>query len=157
MSEQDREAAGIATQAENAALEHSVDGITTRQDATDLGVPMLPGDPNEPQGPEDALGPGPTRGDYRQRIGDSNYHPHIVVPVADAEPGQPQVEVLAQRPFAEEIGDVPGKGGVSTQEAVTRLAGGTVPAFAAPAAQRQSSERQRQGAQSPQRAEKPNS
>lgn len=82
-------------------LEHSEGGATTRDDATDLGVPMLPGDPSEPQGPEDALGDGPKRGDYSERVGESNYHPH-----AGAE---------AQKPKAENRGDEKGrKGGVET-------------------------------------------
>lgn len=72
----------IATPEENAALEHSKGGATTRQDGTDAGVPMLPGDPGERQGPEDALGPGPKRGDYSTRMGDQ-YNPHIAVKGAD--------------------------------------------------------------------------
>lgn len=78
-----------------------VDGpaVTTR-DVGDLGVPMLPGSPDEPQGPEDALGVGATRGDYRDRIG-AAYQPHTGTD--------------AQRPNAENIGDEPGvKGGVDT-------------------------------------------
>lgn len=91
----------VASESANEELEHSEGGVTTRDDKNDLGVPMLPGSPGERQGPEDALGEGPTRGDYRLRIGDANYHPHDGV-----EP---------QRPRAEEIGDVPGKkGGVET-------------------------------------------
>jgi len=75
--------------------------LVDRDDALDLGVPMLQGDPSEPQGPEDALGDGPKRGDYRDRIGPSNYHPHT-----GAEP---------QRPKADDIGDAKGlKGGVET-------------------------------------------
>ena len=115
---QTEEAAGIASQSDNEQLEHSVEGVTTRADVLDLGVPMLPGSPDEPQGPEDALGAGPTRGDYRNRIGPDSYHPHTTVPVRDAEPGEPNVRVVAQRQFAEDIGDAPGKGGVSTEEAV---------------------------------------
>jgi len=107
--------AGIATEGQNAGLEHSEGGRSIRDDVLDLGVPMLPGDPSERQGPEDALGAGPTRGDYRNRIGDTNYHPHQTVPVTDAKPGEPSVRVEAQRPFADEIGDVKGKkGGVDT-------------------------------------------
>jgi hypothetical protein len=88
-----------------------------RDDAADLGVPMLPGDGSEPQGPEDALGPGPKRGDYTGRVGPTDYQPHQVVPVEDAKPGEPQVEVIAQRERAEEIGEVAGeKGGVTTAE-----------------------------------------
>lgn len=67
----------------------------------DLGVPMLPSTGDEPTGPEDALGEGPTRGDYRDRIGPQGYNPH-------------QGDT-AQRPNAEQIGDEPGKkGGVDT-------------------------------------------
>ena len=73
---------------------------TTRDDDADLGVPMLPGQPDEPVGPEDALGDGPKRGDYSDRIGGSTYHPHTG--------GE------AQRPKVADIGDAPGKGGVST-------------------------------------------
>jgi len=105
----------IASDAQNDRLEHSQGGITTRDDRTDVGVPMLPGDPSEPVGPEDALGAGPTRGDYRGRIGSSAYQPHTTVPVTDAKSGEAQVTVVAQRPFADEIGDVAGvKGGVGT-------------------------------------------
>ena len=69
--------------------------------AGDLGVPMLPGSPDEPQGPEDALGLGPKRGDYTGRLGGSDYQPHI--------------SFATQRPRAEEHGDVLGKkGGVDT-------------------------------------------
>ncbi len=109
--------AGIASEQQNDSLEHSVEGVTTRDDVLDLGVPMLAGDPSEPVGPEDALGPGPTRGDYRQRMGETNYQPHITVAVTDAKPGEPNVRVVAQRQFVAEIGDVKGvKGGVDTHE-----------------------------------------
>lgn len=106
----------VANLEDNKALTHSVDGVTTRDDATDMGVPMLPGDPNEPVGPEDALGPGPTRGDYSGRIGPENYQPHEVVPVTDAKEGEPQVRVVAQRQRVEQ-GEVPReKGGVTTED-----------------------------------------
>lgn len=105
----------VASDAENRKLEHSEGGVTTRDDATDAGVPMLPGDPSEPQGPEDALGPGPKRGDYTGRIGDSNYHPHRVEAVPDAKPGEPTARLVPQRALAEDIGDEKGrKGGVET-------------------------------------------
>lgn len=71
---------------------------TITRDAGDLGVPMLPGSPDEPVGPEDALGPGPKRGDYSDRIGDpKRYHPH--------EGSEPQ------RPRVAEVGDETGKKG----------------------------------------------
>ena len=83
--------------------------ITTRDDRTDLGVPMRPGSPDEPVGPEDALGPGPKRGDYSERIGPQGYHPHetrLVDGVVTAE---------AQRPRTADVGDEEGrKGGVET-------------------------------------------
>lgn len=90
-------------------LKHSQGGVTTRDDATDLGVPMLPGDPSEPQGPEDALGEGPKRGDYSKRLGDANYQPHEVVQDGDT------VKVVEQTARASQRGDEKGKkGGVST-------------------------------------------
>lgn len=114
-TDEERAKAGIATEAQNQKLKHSASGVTTRDDVTDMGVPMLPGDPSERQGPEDALGSGPKRGDYRGRIGDSNYQPHEIVPVEDAKPGEPTVRVEAQRPRAADIGEVKGKkGGVET-------------------------------------------
>lgn len=89
-----------ASESQNSKLKHSQGGTTTRDDATDLGVPMLQGDPSEPQGPEDALGDGPKRGDYTERLGEG-YHPH-----AGSEP---------QRPNAADRGDEKGrKGGVET-------------------------------------------
>ena len=106
----------IATQQENNKLEHTSGGATTRDDATDLGVPMLPGSSKERVGPEDALGAGPKRGDYSNRIGSANYHPHEVVPVENAAPGEPQVQVVPQRPRASDIGDAEAiKGGVETK------------------------------------------
>jgi len=90
-------------------------GVVDRDDATDVGVPMLPGSPTEPVGPEDALGVGPKRGDYRDRVGPAGYNPTHVVPVKDAKPGEPTARVEAQRPRAEDIGDASGlKGGVET-------------------------------------------
>ncbi len=114
-SESGDQEAGIASEAQNATLAHSDSGVTTRDDVTDLGVPMLPGDPSERQGPEDALGDGPKRGDYTHRIGPSDYHPHQVVPRPNAKPGEATVEVVAQRDRANDIGDEKGKkGGVET-------------------------------------------
>jgi hypothetical protein len=114
------DAGNVASEAQNAELVHTDDqrdqaqvglppgplheegrSMTTRDDRNDLGAPMLPGSPDEPSGPEDALGQGPKRGDYKERIGSADYHPH-----EGAEP---------QRPRAAEIGEVEGeKGGVTT-------------------------------------------
>ena len=104
----------MAKQDNEQAQAKTVEGVTTRDDALDFGVPMLPGDPNEPQGPEDALGEGPTRGDYSGRIGDANYQPHQTVPNPDAKPGEPRVKVIRQRENVQQ-GEVAGKkGGVDT-------------------------------------------
>lgn len=85
------------------------EGVTTRDDKNDLGVKMLAGSPDEPTGPEDALGKGPKRGDYSDRIGPSNYLPHT----ADGEGGA----LEAQRPRAAEVGEVEGrKGGVDSAQ-----------------------------------------
>lgn len=104
----------IASDAQNDKLKHSEGGVTTRDDALDAGVPMLPGDPAEPQGPEDALGIGPKRGDYRSRVGPGDYQPHQSVPVPASErvPGGPTARLEAQRPRTDDIGDEKGvKGG----------------------------------------------
>jgi hypothetical protein len=104
----------IADVSANLNLKHSAGGTTTRDDSTDVGVPMKQGDPSEPQGPEDALGRGPKRGDYRTRIGPDSYHPHEVVAVDNPEPGKPIARVEAQRPRADEIGEEKGvKGGTA--------------------------------------------
>lgn len=103
----------VASDKDNARLDHSQGGVTTRDDATDVGVPMLPGSPDEPVGPEDALGAGPKRGDYRNRLGGVQSSQSVTVP--DAKPGEPAVRVEAQNPRANEIGDESGKkGGVET-------------------------------------------
>jgi hypothetical protein len=97
----------IATPEENASLEHSKGGATTRQDGTDAGVPMLAGNPAERQGPEDALGPGPKRGDYSTRLG-NQYNPHIAVKGADG-----LTRLVPQNPNASNRGEQAGvKGGV---------------------------------------------
>ena len=96
-------AGGVATGSENKKLKHTRGGETTRDDRLDLGVPMLQGDGSERVGPEDALGKGPKRGDYRNRLGGDGYNPH--------EGNAPQ------RPRAEKRGDVKGKkGGVETTD-----------------------------------------
>lgn len=115
---------GVASPSANAGLVHSDPNApaSTRHDLTDSGVPMLPGSPNERQGPEDALGIGPKRGDYTNRIGDGAYNPHMTI--IDPETGL--TRLVPQRQNAENIGDVPGvKGGVETS-----LAGGPAMQFA---------------------------
>lgn len=90
----------FAQTADEDGLRHSAGGSTTRNDALDLGVPMKQGSPFERQGPEDALGLGPKRGDYRGRLGYDVTIPH--------EGAIPQ----GVRVF--DIGDAPGKGGVDS-------------------------------------------
>jgi hypothetical protein len=85
---------------------------TTERMVGDLGVPMLPGKPDEPQGPEDALGEGPKRGNYADRIGPSSYAPHEVTRDSDG-----KLVVTAQRPRVADVGDADGKGGVTTASA----------------------------------------
>jgi hypothetical protein len=101
---------------DNDKLEHTEGGATTR-DAMDAGVPMTPGQPDEPIGPEDAMGPGPKRGDYSDRI---DAGPHMVTrvnPDADVDKGEPRYELVPADAEVTNIGDAPGKGGVSTAEA----------------------------------------
>lgn len=82
------------------------------------GVPMLPGDPSEPSGPEDALGKGPKRGDYSQVMRLEAPHETVVNPDHDpADPASPRYVLESQAPRVDEVGDVPGKkGGVDTAE-----------------------------------------
>ncbi len=94
-------------------LRHSVGGVTTRDDALDSGVPMLPGDPSEPVGPEDALGSGNKRGDYRGLVGDRRYQTSVPNPDYDREdPNSPQAVLVDQNPLVGQRGDDKGiKGG----------------------------------------------
>ena len=80
-------------------LSHSVDGVTTRDDATDLGVPMKAGKADEAVGPEDALGFESVRGDYSGRIGGPDYNPHTseVIPEGEREENGPIARVVRQR------------------------------------------------------------
>lgn len=103
------------TAPDNADLEHTEGGATTR-DAMDAGVPMLPGSPSEPIGPEDAAGPGPKRGDYSDRLTSGPMMETRINPDADLEKDEPRyVLVPVGTP---EVGDQPGKGGVSTAAAL---------------------------------------
>lgn len=106
---------GVAQGSGNTQLQHSVGGVTTR-DALDNGAPMLPGKPDEPVGPEDALGKGPKRGDYSALIGDRQYTHTVTNPDWDAaNPDRaPRFILEHQNPNVADIGDAPGKGGVTT-------------------------------------------
>jgi len=92
--------------------------MSVERDALNMGVPMLESDvADEPTGPEDALGEGPTRGDYSDRVGPSTYHPHQVVPGEQREDGSYAPVVQAQRDFVEQ-GQTPAgtKGGVNSAQ-----------------------------------------
>lgn len=86
----ERPADSVASPAENARLEHSEGGSTTRDDNLDAGVPMTQGEKGttHPAGPEDALGPEETRGDYSGRI-DSGPHLQSVPTSAEERKGTP--------------------------------------------------------------------
>jgi hypothetical protein len=120
--EEGKEEAGVATAAENADLEHTEGGVTTR-DGTDGGVPMAQGSGSEPVGPEDALGEGQKRGDYSERVGPGHMESRAVEgggePVYDDEGNvidyKPRSELVSQSARVGEQGDVEGeKGGVTT-------------------------------------------
>lgn len=126
MADQDKQRveAGVASEKDNRKLDHSVEGVTTRDDSGDLGVPMLAGDPSEPQGPEDALGPGSKRGDYAQRIGGSQHFEAVAAEdagelVTDKDGNvldvKPTSRLVHQNPRVADVGDDKGKkGGVTT-------------------------------------------
>ncbi len=94
-------------------LKHPQGGVTTRDDALDSGVPMLPGDPSEPTGPEDALGSGQKRGDYREVLGGRRFQASVPNPNHNPEdPSSPRSVLIDQNPLADDIGDEKGfKGG----------------------------------------------
>lgn len=133
-----REDAGVATETDNAKLEHTEGGATTR-DPMDAGVPMIAGQADEPVGPEDALGAGAKRGDYSERL---DAGPHMIVETIPEDERRKLAEELAKGtdltadqflgdvprtrlvPAATrtEVGDETGKGGVSTDAARASVA-----------------------------------
>lgn len=123
-NQEERGGEAVASRKQNENLEHSVEGSTTRDNALDLGVPMLPGDPSEPVGPEDALGEGPKRGDY-SKVQDTSEHYETVANPKAGEPitgkdgtvldYEPAYVLRYQNDRVNDIGDVAGKkGGVET-------------------------------------------
>lgn len=118
---------------DNDALEHTQGGATTR-DPMDAGVPMTPGSPSEPVGPEDALGPGAKRGDYTERLNGGPSLRTEVIPederrkIAEGLAGDgltvdqaladvPRTRLVDATSEVGQIGDEPGKGGVTTEAA----------------------------------------
>lgn len=75
-------------------LEHTRGGSTTR-DALDQGAPMTPGE--GPQGPEDALDPKGTRGDYTGRLGVGQSYTSELIPEDERVPGGPTVRLVRQK------------------------------------------------------------
>ena len=102
---------------DNENLKHTAGGATTR-DGMDAGVPMTPGRADEPVGPEDAFGPGPKRGDYRDRVDQGPHMVTEVIPEKERTPDGPIYRLVPADKAVGEIGDAPGKGGVSTAAAV---------------------------------------
>lgn len=102
-----------ASEQENSKLKHSEGGVSTRDDALDSGAPMLPGDASEPQGPEDALGSGPKRGDYSKLIGPLQHSASVPNPNHDpTDPSSPATVLVHQNPLVGQRGDDKGvKGG----------------------------------------------
>ncbi len=79
------------------------DGFVIRDDATDLGVPMRPAPPGTVrQGPEDALDPNPTRGDYRSRLGETR-HVQIEATRRHRDDMEPIIRAVEQNPHAQNI------------------------------------------------------
>jgi hypothetical protein len=81
--------------ADEQALEHTNGGVTTR-DAMDAGVAMVQGSPDEPVGPEDALGPDPTRGDYSDRLVSGPSMVSEVIPEEERTPDGPLYRLVPQ-------------------------------------------------------------
>jgi hypothetical protein len=91
------------------------DSPGSTRDATDTGVPMAAATAPRPTGPEDAYDQN-ARGDYSNRVAvvDTSVHyTSELIPESERVPGGPMSRLVAQSPNAAEIGDVPGKGGVS--------------------------------------------
>ncbi len=113
MAEANKSSGAQASPRENDKLRHSAGGVTTRDDALDSGAPMMQGDPSEPNGPEDALGSGPKRGDYSKLIGDRQFSASVPNPDYDREdPNSPAFVLVHQNPLVRQRGDEKGvKGG----------------------------------------------
>lgn len=94
--------------------------MTAKKDTAEVETPatanvdMLPGDPSEPSGPEDALGSGPKRGDYSEFV-DRRYTASVPNPDHDpSDPNSPASVIVEQNPLVEQRGDEKGvKGGTN--------------------------------------------
>lgn len=106
-----------STPAESAQEAPATESTHQEPAAPETGVPVLPTTGAEPQGPEDALGPGPKRGDYRGRQPEGAVHmTGEVIPEDERVEGGPITRHVVQNHHTHNIGDVPGeKGGVTTK------------------------------------------
>lgn len=83
-------------------------GFLIKDDVLDVGVPMRPApDGWTHQGPEDALDPNPTRGDYRDRLGDT-IHTTSEALRKNRLDTNPPINLVHQNPHAENIVDAGG-------------------------------------------------
>lgn len=102
----------MADQPKDSKAKHTAGGVTTRDDALDSGVPMLPGDPSEPVGPEDALGSGPKRGDYSKVIGNLSHSAAVPVERKPGDTSSAGTVLVDQNKLVSQRGDEKGvKGG----------------------------------------------
>ena len=102
----------MAEQPKDSKLKHTAGGGTTRDDRCDSGAPMIQGGADEPVGPEDALGAGPKRGDYRGLIGPLQHSASVPVDRKPGDTTSPAVALVHQNPLVEQRGDDKGvKGG----------------------------------------------
>jgi len=84
------------------------DGTIRKSDPLDAGVPMMPAPEGwVHQGPEDALDPNPTRGDYRGRLGET-VHMTGHAERKNRLDQNPTITMVHQNPHAETIVDVGG-------------------------------------------------
>ena len=76
--------------------------VIAKTDPTDVGVPMRPAPAGwTHQGPEDALDPGPKRGNYADRLGETRHTQTEAVLPADAPyETAPTIRAVAQNPHA---------------------------------------------------------
>lgn len=96
------------------------EGDTLTKPPGDDGVPMIEGDPAEPQGPEDAAGQGPKRGDYSDR-GDGGVHREYGRDADGDLQIRDQNEAMNTTPAVPDEGT---KGGVDSYDAATDEGGG---------------------------------
>jgi hypothetical protein len=89
-------------------IELNADGTIIKPDSLDLGVPMRPAPEGwVHSGPEDALDPNPTRGDYRDRLG-GTHHTTSKAERKGRYDLEPRISAVSQNEYANSIVDVAG-------------------------------------------------